>query len=257
MIMNELAMAPLLEPAVSDNCALIMASWDDSKVLNVLRQFDRPYVKEIVLILDEPRSTLLVHLQELKSKLAMPLKIIVNDRRMGVGFGIRQALKYCQDSGKKFVVLMACNGKDNPSEIPRFTRALAKGVDYVQGSRFVRGGKAIRTPFLRAGFSRMWPLFWSLLVGRRVTEVTNGFRAYDIRILLDKRIRLDQRWLDRYALEYYLHFKVLFYGYRYCEVPVTKTYPWSHKGGYSKIRPLRDWKDILLTPVLLRLGVYR
>jgi dolichol-phosphate mannosyltransferase len=152
---------------------------------------------------------------------------------------------------------MAANGKDNPSEIPRFTRALEKGYEYVQGSRFARGGKADRTPFLRAIFSRMWPLIWSLLVGKRLTEVTNGFRAYDMRILLDRRIRLDQRWLDNYALEYYVHFKALTCGYRYCEVPVTKTYPRSHKGGYSKIRVFRDWKDILLPPILLRLGLRR
>jgi dolichol-phosphate mannosyltransferase len=234
-----------------------MASWDDPEVLNVLRQFDRPCIKEVVLVLDEPRPTLVGRLEELRPKLPVPLKTIVHDRRMGVGFGIRQALRYCQDSGHKFVVLMAANGKDNPSEIPRFTMALEKGYEYVQGSRYARGGKADRTPFLRAVFNRMWPLIWSLLVGKRLTEVTNGFRAYDMRILLDRRIRLDQSWLDNYALEYYLHFKALACGFRYCEVPVTKTYPWSHKGGYSKINPFRDWKDVLLPPILLRLGMRR
>jgi dolichol-phosphate mannosyltransferase len=234
-----------------------MASWDDPKVLTVLRQFDRPSIKEIVLVLDEPRPTLVGRLEELKPKLPVPLKTIVHDRRMGVGFGIRQALRYCQDSGYKFVVTMAANGKDNPSEIPRFTRALAQGFDYVQGSRFMQGGKAERTPLLRGIFNRLWPKVWCLLVGRRLTEVTNGFRAYSLRILLDKGVHLEQRWLGHYALEYYLHFKALTCGYRYCEVPVTKTYPWSHKGGYSKINPFRDWKDILLPPILLRLGIRR
>jgi dolichol-phosphate mannosyltransferase len=234
-----------------------MASWRDPKILGVIQRFDKPYVNEIVLIADEPGPGLLDRLNALGRRLPVRLKVIVNPRRMGVGFGIRQAVKYCQDSGYKFIVLMAGNGKDSPSEIPRFTRALAKGYDYVQGSRFVRGGKADSTPFLRAVFNRIWPLIWSLLVGKRLTEVTNGFRAYDMRILLDKRIRLDQRWLDNYALEYYLHYRALTCGYRYCEVPVAKIYPWSHKGGYSKIRPFRDWKDVLLPPILLRLGLRR
>jgi dolichol-phosphate mannosyltransferase len=234
-----------------------MTSWRDPKIIDVIQRVDKPYVNEVVLIADEPSPDLLDRLNGLGWRLPVRVKIIVNARRMGVGYGIRQALRYSQDRGHKFVVLMAGNGKDNPSEIPRFTRALAKGFDYVQGSRFTQGGKAERTPFLRRVFSRLWPLVWSLLVGKRLTEVTNGFRAYDMRILLDKRIRLDQPWLDRYGLEYYLHFKVLSLGYRYCEVPVTKTYPWSHKGGYSKISPLRDWKDILLPPILLRLGLRR
>jgi dolichol-phosphate mannosyltransferase len=234
-----------------------MTSWSDTKVLDVMKKFDEPYVREIVLILDEPEVGLLDRLRILEKELPVALRLIINDGRMGVGFGIRQGLKYCQACGYKFVVLMAANGKDNPSEIPRFTRALAEGYDYVQGSRFVRGGKAECTPFLRAVFNRIWPLVWSLLIGKRVTEVTNGFRAYDTRILLDKRIRLDQGWLDHYGLEYYLHFKALSYGYRYCEVPVSKTYPRSRKGGYSKIRPFRDWKDILLPPILLQLGLRR
>jgi dolichol-phosphate mannosyltransferase len=234
-----------------------MASWRDPKIIDVIQRVDKPYVNEVVLIADEPSPDLLDRLNGLGRGLPVRLKVIVNARRMGVGYGIRQALRYCQDNGHKFVVLMAGNGKDNPSEIPRFTRALEKGYEYVQGSRFARGGKADRTPFLRAIFNRMWPLIWSLLVGKRLTEVTNGFRAYDMRILLDRRIRLDQRWLDNYALEYYVHFKALTCGYRYCEVPVTKTYPWSHKGGYSKIMVFRDWKDILLPPILLRLGLRR
>jgi dolichol-phosphate mannosyltransferase len=240
-----------------EHTALIMTTWRDPKVVSVIQKFDKPYVNEVVLIADEPTPDLLDQLNRLGLRLPVGLNVIVNARRMGVGFGIRQALRYCQDKGHKFVVLMAANGKDDPSEIPRFTKALAKGYDYVQGSRFMPAGRAERTPFLRAVFNRIWPFIWSLLVSKRVTEVTNGFRAYDMRLLLDKRIRLDQRWLDRYGLEYYLHFKVLSLGYRYCEVPVTKTYPWSHKGGYSKIRPFGDWKDILLPPILLRLGLRR
>jgi dolichol-phosphate mannosyltransferase len=242
----------------TDKCtALITTSWKDPTVLDTMTRFNARYVNEIVLVLDEPGADLLDRLNRLRKELPVPLRLIVNDRRMGVGFGIRQGLKYCQAVGYKFVVLMAANGKDDPSEIPRFTRMLAKGYDYVQGSRFLRGGRAKRTPFLRVVFNRTWPLVWSFIVGKRVTEVTNGFRAYDTRILLDKRIHLDQAWLNRYALEYYLHFKVLSYGYRYCEVPVSKTYPWSHKGGYSKISPFRDWKDIVLPPILLRLGLRR
>jgi len=232
-----------------------MTSWKDEKVVSVVQKFDTPYVREIVLILDEPAPDVLRQLNTLARRLPVAVKLIVNEKRMGVGFGIRQGLRYCQANGYKFVVLMAANGKDDPSEIPRLTRALSRGFEYVQGSRFMRGGRGERTPFPRGIFVRLWPEIWTLLVGRRLTEVTNGFRAYTMHLLHDNRIHLDQPWLDHYALEYYLHYKALTCGYRYCEVPVTKTYAWPHNGKYSKIVPYKDWKDVLLPPLLLRFGI--
>ena len=38
-------------------------------------------------------------------------------------------------------------------------------------------------------------------------------------------------------------------------VPVSKTYPYSHKGGYSKISPLRDWWSITGPLIYLALGI--
>ena len=34
-------------------------------------------------------------------------------------------------------------------DIPKFIEKLEQGYDFVQGSRFIKGGKAINTPFIR------------------------------------------------------------------------------------------------------------
>jgi dolichol-phosphate mannosyltransferase len=96
---------------------------------------------------------------------------------------------------------------------------------------------------------------WTLLTNVRCTDVTNGFRAYSLRIFSDKRVDIWQSWLDNYELEYYIHYKVLTLGYRMKEVPVSKVYPYRHKGGYSNISPFRDWWKIVGPLVYLRLGV--
>jgi hypothetical protein len=44
-------------------------------------------------------------------------------------------------------------------------------------------------------------------------------------------------------------------GYRIKEVPVSKIYPFWHKGGYSNISPLRDWWKIVGPLIYLKLGV--
>ena len=54
-----------------------------------------------------------------------------------------------------------------------------------------------------------YTVLWSVLLGRRLTDVTNGFRAYRMRLLDDKRINANQAWLDTYGFEYYLHYKAL------------------------------------------------
>jgi hypothetical protein len=73
-------------------------------------------------------------------------------------------------------------------------------------------------------------------------------------MLRDPSVNIDQQWLNGYSLEYYLHYKALTLGYRTMEVPVSKIYPFGHKGGYSKIQPLTDWWSIISPPLLLMLG---
>lgn len=60
------------------------------------------------------------------------------------------------------------------------------------------------------------------MTGAKCTDVTNGFRAYKTRMLKDKRVNIDQEWLNYYALEYYIHYKAITLGYKFAEVPVTK-----------------------------------
>ena len=151
---------------------------------------------------------------------------------------------------------MAGNGKDQPSEIPRLLEPILKdNYDYVQGSRFLTGGRAVKNPFLRKMFSRLFPFVWTLLTKTKCTDVTNGFRAYRLNMFNNNQINIDQSWLDGYELEYYIHYKALTLGYRTKEVPVSKIYPFSHKGGYSNISPFRDWWTIVSPLIYLKMRV--
>src|SRR5207245_7865934 len=116
-------------------------------------------------------------------------------------------------------------------------------------SRYLDAERARDTPLQRRLITRSVAWLWSVRFLRRLTDVTNGFRAYRLSLLDDPRIDLSQPWLDRYELEYYLHYKVLSLGYRYQEVPVWKRYP-ADGIPTSKIKLTRDsWS--LLRPLLL------
>jgi dolichol-phosphate mannosyltransferase len=190
------------------------------------------------------------------ARIGTPVCLMRNTKRKGVGAAIKQGIKHALESEYTIAVIMAGNNKDDPRQIRRLLKPiLEEGYDYVQGSRFLPGGKRVRNPFVRGVFSRIYPFVWTLLTNVRCTDVTNGFRAYSLRIFSDKRVDIWQNWLDNYELEYYIHYKVLTLGYRVKEVPVSKVYPYRHKGGYSNISPFRDWWKIVGPLVYLKLGV--
>jgi len=221
----------------------------------ILSRFRKESVSTICLVIDVPLRRTADKTREAARQCGITVHIIKNKCRTGVGSALRQGIRYLLKTGHDIAVIMAGNGKDDPAEIHRLTGPVATDeCDYVQGSRYLPGGRKTAMPFTRVVFNRLYPLIWTLLTHKRCTDVTNGFRCYSLHILSDHRINLNQDWLNGYSLEYYLSYKVLTLGYRVKEVPVSKTYPFGNRGGYSKIQPLRDWWSIISPPILLFLG---
>lgn len=185
------------------------------------------------------------------------IPVLSHPKRQGVGAAIRTVLKEGLARGYGAAVIMAGNTKDDPAEIPLLLEPLLKGdADFVQGSRFLKGGRYDGLPFHRL-IATKWlhPVLMSFFCGRKVTDSTNGFRALRLAVLKDPRIQIDQPWLDHYELEPYLLFKALTSGFRYQEVPVSKIYPVGDNMPYSKMNPWCDWWSILRPIFLLGLGL--
>lgn len=95
---------------------------------------------------------------------------------------LRLAFAYAMRQGYEGVVQVDGNNKDGVEAIPGFLDALDTGADYVQGNRFGPGGEQVNTPLVRLLAIRAIhaPLV-SLAAGRRLSDTTNGFRAYSRR----------------------------------------------------------------------------
>jgi dolichol-phosphate mannosyltransferase len=181
--------------------------------------------------------------------------VITHETRRGIGDAIRSAYRYALEHDYDVFQIMAGNGKDDPAQIPVvLAPILGDNADYVQGSRFAEGGVSEGLPSHRSLAIRLFTWTFSLFVGHRFTDCTNGFRAYRTSILRDKRLDWSQDWLGTYELEYYVHYKAAQLGYRIAEVPVSKTYRHSPGGSYSKMRA-RDWLIALKPLFYLRLGL--
>jgi dolichol-phosphate mannosyltransferase len=182
--------------------------------------------------------------------------VLRNETNQGIGSAMKRVFDYALDQGYDVLVIQAGNDKDDPLEIPALLDPILSGAaDFVQGSRYLGGGGFGNMPRYRVlGTRVIHPLVFSLASGKRVTESTNGFRAFRTTLLRDARINWRQDWLDRYELEPYLMLKAIKLGYRHREVPVTKVYP-RHELGYTKMRPFIDWWSILRPVVYLGLGL--
>lgn len=180
--------------------------------------------------------------------------MISHETRRGVGAAIRTLIHYAKRHSFDVLVILAGNDKDRPQEISRLTDPIVhEGYDFVQGSRYLPGGDYGHMPLYRQLCTRfLHPILFSMIVGTRITDSTNGFRAIRLSCLEDPRMDIDQSWLDQYELEPYLFFKLTTLGFKVKEVPVTKIYP-PKSLGYTKMKPITGWWSILRPIFLLGL----
>jgi len=168
---------------------------------------------------------------------------------------MRMALAYGLQEGYEGFAFLDGNDKDDPHDIESFVRALDAGFDHVQGSRYMAGGRGVRTPFARKwGVKLIHAPLLSLAAGWRYTDTTNGCRGYSARFLLDPRVRPFRDVFQAYELHYYLAIRAARLGFRVTELPVTRVYP-SGERTPTKISPVRGNLRILGT--LLSAALHR
>lgn len=182
--------------------------------------------------------------------------VLRHEKRQGVGAAIRDGWKAGVARERPYLALLAGDDQHIPSELgPALDALVAREADYLQGSRWIRGGRLIGGNAGRAQGTRLYSMAFSLLVGRRVTDATNGFRIFRRELLDDPRINLDQRWLDSYDMEPYLLYQAITRGYQVIEHPCTVQY--HRTASYTKMRGVKDWWRLFRPALLLRTGVKR
>ena len=173
-------------------------------------------------------------------------------RNRGVGAALRTGYQLARRMGAGTLVTMGADDQDNAGEMHRLLSRIGAGADFVQGSRWKSAGRVVNIPMFRRVTTIVYSILFTLLTGRRITDGTNGYRAFRARIL--DGIDISPRWMDSYELEPYLYYRAVIGDYRVEEAPVTKRYPKNRKG-YTKMRPFRDWWRILRPLILLGTGI--
>lgn len=170
--------------------------------------------------------------------------LLIKRGKGGLSAQLRMAFYYCILMGYDGVITMDGNGKDGIEGIEEIRAALAEGYDFVQGSRFIKNGKAINTPIQRYWAIKLIhaPLV-SILSQHKFTDTTNGFRGHSVPMLTT--IDIFRHEYSKYELIPLIPISASRGKMRVTEVPVSRSYP---KGTNTptKIRGFRANLEILI-----------
>ncbi len=168
--------------------------------------------------------------------------------RMGIFFALKR--------GYKGIITIDGNNKDSIEDVPRFIEKLKEGYDLVQGSRFLKGGRAINTPPIRLISVRLIhaPVI-SLTARHHFTDTTNAYRAYSSAYLSDTRVQPLRDIFMTYELLAYLSVRASQLGMKVCEIPVTRAYPKAGKTP-TKISFFKGNADLMKILIKNALGSY-
>ncbi len=142
------------------------------------------------------------------------------------GAQLRMGIWWALERGYKGIITIDGNNKDSIEDVPHFIEKLKEGYDLIQGSRFIKGGRAVNTPFVRYLSVRLLhaPVI-SLTAHQHFTDTTNAYRAYSKRYLTDPRVQPLRDIFMTYELLAYLSVRATQIGLKACEIPVSRVYP--------------------------------
>ena len=167
------------------------------------------------------------------------------------GAQLRMGFDWALNREYKGFITVDGNNKDSIEDVPCFIEKLEEGYDFIQGSRFIKGGKAINTPLFRLISVKLIhaPII-SLTAHQRYTDTTNAYRAYSRRYIEDKRVDVFRDIFDTYELlAYQLKMKT-------CEIPVTREYPLDEETP-TKIKGIKGNYNLFKILILNMFGEYK
>ena len=228
---------------------LILPALNESgKIGKAVRRIPRDIVDDVVVVDDGSNDATAAEAREAGAI------VLVHEHNQGVGAAIRTGILRAQRESIDLCGIIAGDDQDKPEEIVRLAGAIVDdGADFIQGSRYLPGGKRENQPGSRTAMTRSYSVFFTVCVGKRITDATNGFKLF--RTETTRGMSLDQPWLNRYELEPYLLFTAIKQGFDVREVPVTKYYPPNREIGYTKMKAYRDWWGISRPMLLLALRI--
>lgn len=245
------------EQKTKDYAVLIPVINEGDRIIQELKRAGRSHIADYAdLVICDGGSTD-GSTQEKRLRRLRVNTLLVKQDKGKQGAQLRMGIWWALDRGYRGIITIDGNNKDSIEDVPRFIQKLNEGFDFIQGSRYRRGGKAVRTPFIRTLSVRLIhaPVI-SLTAHQRFTDTTNAFRAYSAAYLRDERVKPLRDVFLTYELLAYLSVRATQLGYKACEIPVARVYPKYGKVP-TKISFFKGNGNLLKILLKNALGAYR
>ena len=174
--------------------------------------------------------------------------VIHRSGKLGLGTAYVAGFKYALAAGFECIMTMDADYSHQPKYVPDLLAGISS-ADLVIGSRYVAGGRAVDSPFMRRVLSRGANSFARLVLGLRAKDCTAGFRCYRRQVL--ESINLDAIFSNGYSFLVEMLYAVQKRQWRVAEVPIQFV---DRRQGVSKISRSEIYKAVY---TVLRLGIDR
>lgn len=166
------------------------------------------------------------------------IKVLHRQEKEGLGrayiAGFREVLR---DPDVDYIFEMDADFSHQPKYIPIFLSEV-KSVDFVLGSRYIRGGGVENWSWSRHAIS--WFANWTIrhILGVRVSDLTGGYKCFHRRVL--ERLDLDNVQSSGYNFQIEVTYRALQAGFRLAEVPIVFV---ERRSGVSKFSLRIMWES--------------
>lgn len=170
--------------------------------------------------------------------------LLLSGKKEGLGKAYLRGMNYAIEKlGAEVMFEMDADFSHDPKVIPEFMKKITDGVDFVIGSRYIRGGSIPDNWGLhRKIFSVVGNLIVRFGLGIfKIHDWTSGYRAIKSEVFQKVGGNLDQ--YSGYTFQVVFLHRVQKAGFKIAEVPINFT---DRKFGHSKIAPFDYIKNILL-----------
>lgn len=210
-------------PKRTKYCVVIHIWNEGDRIRNQLKRMKAKAHEADIIIADGESTDGSTEPSFLKS---MGVRTLVSTAEHGLGTAIRMGLHYALKQGYEGVITVDGNGKDGVEAVTEFIEHLDQGYDFVQGSRYMKGGVHKNTPLERhLGLRFVVSPFFFLTTGKYFTDVTNGFRAMSTKFLTDPGLQPFRETFVRFNLQFYFVYRAPKLKMKITEIPVVRTYP--------------------------------
>lgn len=201
-----------------------------------------------VIVIDDGSTDKTAEIASLSSNLFQSFKLLKNLPNRGKGYSVKKGMLAAQGD---YILFMDADNSTRVDQLEKLMQGMRQGFDIAMASRRIRGSEvATSQPIYRIFLGNIYILLSKLILQSNVQDYNCGFKLYKkeaANLIFSKLTR------DDWSFDSELIFLISKFNLNAIEVPVK----WADKSKTSKVRPLQDGINSLLSLLVIRLNAIR